>query len=59
TFLPQWKEIQQAINHRPFHASSHAHQTFLKETLKRLESLKETINVEDEVALIRSQIEKN
>jgi hypothetical protein len=59
TFLAQWKEIQQAINHRPFHASSHAHQTFLKETLKRLESLKETINVEDEVALIKSQIEIN
>ena len=58
TFLAQWKEIQQALNHRPFHASSHAHQTFLKETLKRLESLKETINVEDEVALIKSQIEK-
>src|SRR5688572_19870142 len=58
TFLPQWKEIQQAINHRPFHASSPAHQTFLKETLKRLESLKGTINVEDEVALIKSQIEK-
>jgi len=58
TFLSQWKEIQQAINHRPFHPSSSAHQSFLRETLKRLESLKETIDVEDEVALIRSQIEK-
>ena len=57
TFLSQWKEIQQAINHRAFYPSSAAHQSFLKETLKRLESLKGTIDVEDEVALIRSQIE--
>ena len=58
-FLSQWKEIQQAINHRPFHPTSVAHQSFLKETLKRLESLKEMVDVEDELALIRSRIEKN
>ncbi len=58
-FLSQWNEIQQAINHRPFHPASVAHQSFLKETLKRLESLKEMVDVEDELALIRSRIEKN
>jgi len=58
-FLSQWKEIQQAINHRPFHPSSVAHQSFLKETLKRLESLKEMVDVEDELALLKSRIEKN
>jgi len=58
TFLSQWSEIQQAINHRPFHPSSPAHQSFLRETLKRLESLRDTIDVEPEVTLIKSQIEK-
>jgi hypothetical protein len=59
TFVLQWKEIQQAINHRPFHPTSVAHQSFLKETLKRLESLKEMVDVEDELALIKSRIEKS
>ncbi|HEX6890173.1 MAG TPA: hypothetical protein VF141_05760, partial [Chryseolinea sp.] len=59
TFLSKWKEIQQALNHRAFHPSSPAHQAFLKETLKRLESLKDTIDVENEVALIRSRIENS
>lgn len=58
TFLPQWKEIQLAINHKPFHPSSDAHQSFLKETLRRLESLKEKVDVEDELARIKSQIIK-
>jgi hypothetical protein len=57
TILSQWNEIQRAINHRPFHPASPAHQSFLKETLTRLESLKGTIDVENEVALIKSQIE--
>jgi hypothetical protein len=57
-FLSQWKEIQQAINHRPFHPTSVAHQSFLKETLKRLESLKEMVDVEDELTLIKSRLEK-
>jgi hypothetical protein len=59
TFLSQWKEIQLALNHRPFHPTSAAHQSFLKETLKRLELLKEKINIENEVALIKSQIVTN
>ena len=59
TFLSQWNEIRHAINHRPFHPTSVAHQSFLKETLKRLESLKEMVDVEDELALLKSRIEKN
>jgi hypothetical protein len=58
TFLSKWTEIQQALNHRPFHPSSPAHQSFLRDTLKRLEALKDTVDVENEVALIKSQIEK-
>jgi hypothetical protein len=55
-FLIRWKEIQSALAHKPFHPSSAAHQQFLKEILKKLEELKSTVNVDQEIELVKSKI---
>ncbi|HEX6227263.1 MAG TPA: GSCFA domain-containing protein [Chryseolinea sp.] len=55
-FLDRWKEIQSALSHRPFHPASSAHQQFLKETLRKLEELKDIANVDTEMEVIKKQL---
>jgi hypothetical protein len=55
-FLLRWKEIQSALAHKPFHPASSAHQHFLIETLKKLEELKKVVNVDEEMAVLNSQV---
>ena len=55
-FISRWKEIRQALLHRPFHPQSIGHQNFLKQTLSRLEQLKETVNVDAEIQFIQAQL---
>ena len=56
-FTKQWDGILSAISHKPFHPSSLAHQVFLKDTLRKLEALKVTVDVEEEIRLIQAQIQ--
>jgi hypothetical protein len=56
TFMKKWDEILSAIQHRPFHPSSHAHQGFLKDTLRKLEEMKHNIDVDDEITIVKGQI---
>jgi hypothetical protein len=55
-FLIQWKEVRSALLHKPFHPGSSSHQQFIKETLKKLEKLKELVNVEEEMAVLRKYL---
>lgn len=55
-FIQTWDQIQQAMDHRPFHPRSVAHQAFLTELLKKLETLKETVNVDDEISQIKARL---
>lgn len=55
-FIAKWKAIQSAMQHRPFHSQTQAHQQFLKETLRKLEELKSIVNVDEEIATIRQHI---
>lgn len=55
-FVERWKNILQALSHKPFHPTSHAHQQFLKETLDRLRELKPLVNVDKEMALVQQQL---
>jgi hypothetical protein len=48
TFINAWKPIQQALQHRAFHASSEAHQQFLKATLRKIEDWAHLVDVEEE-----------
>ncbi|CAN5234183.1 GSCFA domain-containing protein [soil metagenome] len=54
--LSQWKEIRKAIRHRPFQPDSVSHQKFLQETLKKLQQLKSSIDVESEIHEIKSRM---
>ncbi len=55
SFLKKWTSIQSALNHKPFHESSNAHQQFLRDTLARLEELKPMVNVDEEIAELKKR----
>ena len=58
-FLGSWKKIRSALDHRPFHPASAKHQTFLRQTLEKLETYGHTLDVSKEIAILRSQIIEN
>jgi GSCFA family len=58
-FMQQWESISADLQHRAFHPEADAHQKFLKETIKKLEALRQIANVEDEIALITSKLTKS
>jgi hypothetical protein len=55
-FITYFDSILSALRHKPFHSASPAHQLFLKETLTKLEALKDEVNVNEEIAYIKTQI---
>lgn len=55
-FIKTWDGIQKALTHRPFHLKSVAHQKFLKDTLEKLESVRNLVSVNEEINLIQSQL---
>jgi hypothetical protein len=56
SFTTKWAEIKLALSHKPFHPTSASHQKFLLETIKKLEELKELVNVDEEVAMLKKQL---
>ncbi|MEQ9404960.1 MAG: GSCFA domain-containing protein [Cyclobacteriaceae bacterium] len=56
-FIPEWQSILQALNHKPFHPSSRAHQQFLKNTLEKLENYNRSVDVSKEISELRNQIQ--
>jgi hypothetical protein len=54
--VEEWTMLQASLNHKPFHPKSHAHQKFLKETLKRMSDLRLKINIDAEIEAVKSQI---
>ncbi|HYC86692.1 MAG TPA: GSCFA domain-containing protein [Chryseosolibacter sp.] len=55
-FLASWSGILTALNHRPFYPASENHQKFLRDTLKKLELFKDTVNVDEEIAIVEKQL---
>lgn len=55
-FLEAWKKISNAMSHRPFNPATEEHQQFLRNTLKNLETLKNRVNVDKEISIIKEQI---
>jgi hypothetical protein len=55
-FIEKWKPIHTALQHKAFHPGSSAHQTFLSKTLAQLEELSGTVNVDQEIALVKQQL---
>ena len=48
-FVKEWKTIQQALAHRPFHPDGASHQQFLAKTLRQLEELRSVVDVDGEI----------
>lgn len=55
-FIKEWSEIKSALNHKPFHPQSAAHQKFLCHTIDRLEKLKDKVNVKKEIENLKAQL---
>lgn len=55
-FLKQWSPIYTSLQHKPFLVESSAHQTFLTKTITKLEELSKTVNVDKEIASLKSQL---
>lgn len=55
-FVKQWSTVLSALQHRPFHPGTAAHQQFLHETLKKLEALSSQVDVREEMSRIRANI---
>jgi hypothetical protein len=54
--LLEWNNIRLALQHKPFQPASSAHQTFLQKTLERIERIRHSLPVEDEITAIKSQL---
>lgn len=55
-FIQEWRKIKSALQHKPFQSNSPAHQQFLKELLIKLNQLKDTVDVQEEIVNIQNQI---
>jgi hypothetical protein len=57
TFIAEWQHIRRALQHRPFHPQSSAHQHFLRTTIAKLNDLSSQVDVTAEVSLLKSQLD--
>jgi hypothetical protein len=56
SFMNEFEKVLKALDHRPFHPESAAHQRFLIDTLSKLEKLSEMVNLEEEKAAVKEMI---
>ncbi|MDX5348038.1 MAG: GSCFA domain-containing protein, partial [Hymenobacteraceae bacterium] len=55
-FVQEWEKLAKALEHKPFHPESEAHQQFLRATLARLEQLSTFADFSEEIARLREQL---
>ncbi len=56
SFLKDWKNILNALRHKPFNPESEAHQQFIRKTIHKLERFPYEVNVAEEIAQLKSRI---
>lgn len=56
--MKRWEELKRNLEHRPFNPESTSHKRFLQETLNRILELREFLEVEEEIKILRSRLEK-
>lgn len=54
--MHKWVKILSALNHRPFHAGTKAHQKFIRKTISQLEELSQDVDVDHEIGILRNQL---
>lgn len=55
-FTQEWDKIIRAREHKPFHPESAQHQAFIQDTIEKLRTLQEKVNVAEELAYFESQV---
>lgn len=58
TFITEWKKIKLALLHKPFNPKTNQHQTFIKKTIEKIQSLSDKIEIEKELKFLNNQLEK-
>ncbi|WP_448520718.1 GSCFA domain-containing protein [Rhodoflexus sp.] len=58
SLLQQWQQIKKGLEHRPLQGGSITHHRFLVQLLNRLEALAKYLDVRQEIATLRTQIEQ-
>ncbi len=56
SFVAEWTKIKKRLAHRPFNEQSDAHQKFLSNLLSDLTRISSTVDVSDEIELIKERI---
>lgn len=55
-FVAQWTKIRAALHHKPFNPASENHQNFIKQTIKKIASLDESLDFKSEIDQLSSQL---
>lgn len=55
-FVQKWQKLKAAMQHKPFHPASKEHQHFLKDLIQKIENLSQSVDVSQEVSLLKSQL---
>lgn len=58
-FIVSWGKIRAALSHRPFNPESDKHQSFLKSTIKKIETLGVDLDFNDEIKILKDQLISN
>jgi len=58
-FIRDWSNIEAALQHRPFHPESKSYQEFLKDVLRKIIQLKNQVNVDREIEMVKEQLKVN
>lgn len=56
--ISSWQSILKALEHKPFHSGSEAHQRFLQETLLKVQQLCNYFNVNKEITFLENKLNK-
>lgn len=56
SFVRDWMKIRSAIQHKPFHPASTAHQNFLKDLIQKVQNLSGQADVSQELSDLKAQL---
>ncbi|MCE7990804.1 MAG: GSCFA domain-containing protein [Roseivirga sp.] len=56
TFVGDWTKIRSAMQHKPFHPASAAHQKFLKNLILKVQNLSGQADVSKELGMLKAQL---
>ncbi|MBV6646482.1 MAG: GSCFA domain-containing protein [Cyclobacteriaceae bacterium] len=56
-FAHNWSKIRSAINHKPIHPESMAHQQFVRETILKLKQFEKAVDIQPELLKLQLQLD--